>query len=306
MFSNNSDTIKAIFVVVLSLVLSACMHSASQNIGDISSLHWGKTDNAPKTVVILPFLNNTSKTNMGTLVRKSFYDSFSSKNYHDLELGEVDSVLKALQNTSSKSWTNLPPSTLGDLFRADFVIYGRVEEFRKIFLVLYSQIALKVEIEMVECKTKSIVFRKTLLMRSHEGGLPLSISDIVLATIRSGLQMKKRDTLDLIDRVNRKLVADIPNPPLPLITPFLAEIQVASFLEKRKAFATSREFEREGLRPKVEAAVISDHLWYRILLGPYYDSSEAKRIRDRIAGTSQFHPILIHYYPSLGNSSHQM
>ena len=296
MFPNRSNAIKSAFITILPLLLSACMYAHSPGIRDISSLRWTKKDNTPKTVVILPFFNNTSEANIETLVRKSFYDNFSSKNYHDLELGEVDSVLKALQNASSESWKALPPSTLGDLFRADFVIYGRVEGFRKIFLGLYSQIALKVEVEMVECESRSIVFRKTILMRSHEGGLPLTISDIVLATIRSGLQMQKKDTLDLIDRLNRKLVAQIPNPPLPPITSILTEIQVASFLEKRRAIAATRQFEKEGLRPRIEAAAISNQLWYRILLGPYYDSSEAEKIRSRVADTSQFHPILIHYY----------
>ena len=282
------------------------MYAHSPGIQDISSLRWTKKDNTPKTVVILPFFNNTSEANIETLVRKSFYDNFSSKNYHDLELGEVDSVLRALQNTSSESWKSLPPSTLGNLFRADFVIYGRVEGFRKIFLVLYSQIALKVEVEMVACKSKSIVFRKTILMRSHEGGLPLSISDIVLATIRSGLQMQKKDTLDLIDRLNRKLVAQIPDPPSPPIASIFTEIQVASFLEKKKAIAATRQFEKEGLRPRIEAATISNQLWYRILLGPYHDPSEAAKIRSRVAGSSQFHPILIHHYFPLADNGHQI
>ncbi len=306
MFLNKWSTIKLSFVIFLFLLLSACIHAPCSDLQDISSLHWDKRDNTPKTLAILPFINDTSNADIGRLVRKSFYDLFSSKNYRDIELGEIDSVLNALQNAYSRSWKTFPPSTLGHLLRADFVIYGHVREFRKLFLGLYSQIALKVEVDMVECKTRNIVFRKTVLMRSHEGGLPLSIADIIMATIRSGLQMKKGDTLDLIDRLNRELVAEIPNPPLPLVTPLLAEIQVASFLEKSKALETSRRFEREGLRPRIESAVVSDQLWYRILLGPYYDSSEAERIRDRIAGTSQFHPILIHYYSPSGNNGYQM
>ena len=54
-------------------------------------------------MVVLPFENDTSEKDINVLARKSFYNHFSSKNYRDLELSEVDGVLETLEVTTSQT-----------------------------------------------------------------------------------------------------------------------------------------------------------------------------------------------------------
>ncbi|MBP1742850.1 MAG: hypothetical protein H6Q48_5143, partial [Deltaproteobacteria bacterium] len=42
----------------------------------------------------MPFDNLASDEEMGSVVRRSFYNHFSSKNYRDIELGAVDRALE--------------------------------------------------------------------------------------------------------------------------------------------------------------------------------------------------------------------
>ncbi len=287
-------------MLILAIVQVACGTLDLRNTSDISTLRWAKEDTEPKTAVVLPFLNETTEQGLEKLVRESFYGHFSLKNYMDLELGEVDKVLETVEKTSGKSWEELTPAAFGRLFHTDYILYGKVKEFKKRFLGIYSQIAIKVEVEMAECQGGRIVFRKNIIKRSHEGGIPFTLFGIVPAALRSGFHMKEENTLNLIDRLNRELVDQIPDPPLSPSMPCFVEIQVASFLEGGRAVETMKAFEEKGFRSRIQTVSLGERLWHRILLGPYYNPSQAEMDKDRIAKESKFQPILIHHYPARG------
>ena len=245
----------------------------------------------------MPFDNDTQEQNLEKLVRKSFYNHFSSKKYHDFELNEVDRSLKILEDISSRPWKEIPVSSLGEFFHTDFIIYGQVKDFEKVFLGIYSQIALKVKIEMVEASTGEVVLSRTITKRSHEGGVPFSLFGIIPAALRSGLHMREERTLELANRLSRELVSQIPDPPSPPVSVFFIEVQIASFLEKARAIKTLDEFKLKGFTPRIETVKIGDRLWHRILIGPYYELSEAKKVRDSVVQKSEFEPIFIYHQP---------
>jgi hypothetical protein len=281
------------FIILFLLLFPACQSLPFGDEPVIRPLPWDKEDSSPQRVVILPFENLSTEADLGLLVRKSFYNHFSSKNYHDFELEEVDRALKILEQTSSRPWKELPPPALGDFFHADFLIYGKVEWFDKLFLGIYSQIALEVDMKMIKTSDQRVVWTKTITKRSHDGGIPFDLFGIIPATIRSGFHMQNERTLDLIDRINREFVADIPNPPSPPISASLLEIQVASFKEKERAMKILKEFEGKGFKPWIEAVSLGDALWHRVMLGPYYNLPAAEKDRNMIAKDSPFQPIII-------------
>jgi hypothetical protein len=158
----------------------------------------------------MPFDNLTSDEEMGALVRKSFYSHFSSKNYRDMELSTVDRGLESIQVTQFGAWRDVPPETLGKYLHADFVIYGKVKDYKKLFLGVYSQIALTVEVEMVDCRNGKGVWWKTETKRSHDGGIPLEWLSLISATARS-VHLQQEKVLDLVERISRDLRLEIPS-----------------------------------------------------------------------------------------------
>jgi hypothetical protein len=245
----------------------------------------------------MPFENLTSYEEMGLLVRKSFYNHFSSKNFRDIELSTVDRALESLQKAQSGAWRDVPPETMGKYLHADFVIYGRVKDYQKIFLGVYSQLALTVEVEMVDCRDGKGVWWKTETKRSHDGGIPLEWFSLMSATARSGLLMQQEKTLDLMERINRDLVAEIPEPSASLGAPLSVDIQIASFLEKSRAASTVEECRRIGFEPRVETVQLTDRTWYRVVLGPYKEIPAAERDKKLIAERTKFKPIFVHHSP---------
>jgi len=282
--------------LLLLLFLLSCTSISRNERRPAPSAGWLKDDQRPKRVVILPFENRTEEKGIEELVRTSFYSQFSTKNFYDVELERIDSALERLKKTPSRPWQDLPPSSIGNLFHADFVIYGKVLKYEEIFVGIYAQIAMEVEVEMVSARTNEGVWNKTLIKRSHEGGVPLSIIGIPLAAARSGYHLRDESTIALIDRLCRELVEDMPDPGSPSPSPFLIDIQVASFLEKKRALEVLQGLRRKGFSPRLESVTLGDRQWHRVLVGPFREISKAKEVRDTIAGNSTFQPILVQHY----------
>ena len=283
----------------LLLFMFSCGSLNSGRSIDSVSAAWLPKDGPPPTVAVMPFDNLTSNEEIGTLVRKTFYNHFSSKNYKDIELSGVDQALASIQKTQAGTWRDVPPETLGKYLHADFVIYGKVKDYQKLFLGVYSQIALTVEVEMVDCRDGKGVWWKTETKRSHDGGIPLEWLSLMSATARSGLHMQHERTLDLVESINRDLVAEIPEPAVSPGGPLSVNIQIAAFLEKNRAAATVEECRGIGFEPRVETVQITDRTWYRVLLGPYKEIQAAERDRKLLAERTKFQPIFVH--PSPGN-----
>ncbi len=279
------------------LFLISCSSLSSQRAIDSVSPSWLPKNGPPLTVAIMPFDNLTSDDEIGTLVRKSFYNHFSSKNYRDVELSTVDRALESIQRTQAGTWREVPPETLGKYLHADFVIYGKVKDYEKLFLGVYSQLVLTVEIEMVECRNGKGVWWKTETKRSHDGGIPIELLSLMSATVRSGLHMQMEMTLDLIERISRDLVIEIPQPAVPPGAPFSVDIQIASFLEKGRAATTVEECKRIGFEPRVETVPLTDRTWYRVVLGPYKELQSAERDKKLITEKTKFQPIFVHHSP---------
>ena len=161
--------LKLACILSLSLFLITCASIVPKNNEHISPSQLTHKDETPKSVVIMPFDNLTTENGLEILTRTSFYNHFSSKNYRDIELSEIDRGLEILEKSSSKSWKDLSASSIGKFFNADYIIYGKVREFKKIFLGIYSQLSLKVEVVMLDSADGELFWTKTVTKRSQVG-----------------------------------------------------------------------------------------------------------------------------------------
>ena len=251
-------------------------------------------DKSPKRVVILPFSNRTQKKEIEVKMRKSFYNHFSSKNYYDIELYEVDNSIKSLEKFYEKPWSELPASEIGKFFNADFIIYGEVNVFRRIFLLLYSQMTLSVEVKMVDAVSGQAVFSEVVVRSLVSGDIPINPFSIFSATVRSGLNIKEKRVIVLADKVSRAFAEKIPEPQYPPGKSFCVDVQVASFSKKDRALRIVKEFSEKGVGLRIEKVMLKGMVWYRVLAGPYIQK-EAEKTREMIVSASAFSPILIHH-----------
>jgi TolB-like protein len=249
------------------------------------------------TVAVMPFVNETEEPELESLLRKSFYNHFSSKTYRDIELSAVDRGLAVWEKENARSWKALSTEELGDLLQTDIVIYGKVQDYEKLFMGIYSQISMKAQIEMVNCTSGEGIWWKTLVKRSHDGGVPFDLFGIVPAALRSGFHMKKERTLDLIDRINRDLMKEIPTPSASPLPDTVMDIQVASFLDESLAQGLRSELKDKGFSSRIETVVVKDRIWRRVLIGPFHRTEEARKVRKQLEERTPYQPILLHHGP---------
>lgn len=252
-----------------------------------------------RRVVILPFLNGAAQEGIEQLVRTSFYNHFSSKNYYDIELTEVDRSVQLLEEQYGKRWRQIPVRQLGSFFHADFLVYGEVLDLKKLYLLFYSQIALSVKATMVATGSGAVVWQDSVVRRLHSGDLPLHPLALVPTAVRSGLNIAEERKMDLIERTCRALVATMPDAGPAPSGQYRADIQLASFTEKSRAYQILRELQDKGYRPRIEQVRLQERLWYRVLLGPY-TTRDAERLQQQFAADDRFRPILIYHSRIIG------
>lgn len=280
------------FLFFSALMLSCATHRPLESFSE-GGFQELLAEPGPKTLVVLPFETLTEDYDLAELVRISLYSHLSPRNYRDVEPALVDRILELKDEEPDTAWRELTPAELGTLLGADFLVYGKILNYQRTFLGVYSQIVLTVSLEVVSCKTGESVWRRTLTSRSHDGGVPFTPLAFIPAALRSGFHMKQQRTVGLVDRISRELAADIPEPPPALFAVQSFELQVASFLDRNKADMTMRRFGEEGSMARVEPVSMDGRVFHRVLLGPFGTAAEAEREKSRIMEETAFRPILI-------------
>jgi len=168
----------------------------------------------PYKVAILPFANKTSNPEAGTIVRKMFYNFFSSLNYRDLEPFVIDENLRAnhlyAEITGGK---NISPQKLGQLLGVDAVIYGEVISLGKTYALLYSDSQAGLKARMVRCSNAKPVWELEHTIHIEEGDVPLSPIGLAAAVFKTALSHRQATHLKAASELCMQMIATMPNPP---------------------------------------------------------------------------------------------
>lgn len=213
----------AILLLVL-LPLVACETTQKKTIGipaEIAKLFAGKytvdpvmKENPPRTVAVLPFDNKTTKEDAFEVVRKSFYNHFSSLNFIDRELFKVDEILQRKGLDSPEKLNAAKPQELGKLLNVDAVVYGEITHYDRLYLALYSQVTVGAKLKMVDVKTGKSLWTAEDKASKRTGGISASPVGLVLTAISTALIMRRIELLRSSDDLFRDLIKTIPNPTL--------------------------------------------------------------------------------------------
>ncbi|PKN35718.1 MAG: hypothetical protein CVU61_02540 [Deltaproteobacteria bacterium HGW-Deltaproteobacteria-19] len=171
--------------------------------------------NMPKTVAVLPFVNEAESQRGSEEVRRGFYNHFSSLPFADMQIQRVDSLLrKADLMGDPKELAKKTPQELGKILGVDAVVYGTVSNFDKLFLALYSQVSVGADVKMYDTKTGHFLWSGKHTARIHEGGISTNPVGIVAVVIATSLNMRDIQLLRACDDLFRDMVQTIPVPSL--------------------------------------------------------------------------------------------
>jgi hypothetical protein len=203
------------------LALQSCLVATQNTIitPEITSLFEGEykvdpymKDHIPKSVAVLPFVDLSKSKEAIDVVRRGFYNHFSSLPYTDMELYKVDSLLKKAGLTDAEAISKTSPQELGRILGVDAVVFGEISNFDKLFLVLYSQVSVGAEIKMYDARTGNFLWSGKHTARKHEGGISTNPIGLIAVVITAALNVRDIQLLRANDDLFRDMVKTIPVP----------------------------------------------------------------------------------------------
>ena len=166
----------------------------------------------PRSIAVLPFGNKTETDGIEDFVRVTFYSHLCARPYRDIEPQIVDQKLRKHTITDYETLCKVPVRKLGRILGCDAVVFGEVTEYDKFFAGIYSQIAVGASITIWDTRTGRKIWTDQYTERNHEGGIPLTLTDIPMITIRSGMNMREDAKIAVVDDLSRNLTRNIPVP----------------------------------------------------------------------------------------------
>lgn len=167
----------------------------------------------PHRVAIMPFINATSNPEASSVVRKMFYNFFSSLNYLDLEPFVIDDNLKRNELYDSiLAGEPITAARLGQLLGVDAVIYGEVLNLGKTYALVYSDNAAGLKAKMVRCYDEQVIWELEHHVRIQEGDVPLSLTGLAATIVKTAISHHKASYLQSAAELCMQMVATIPNP----------------------------------------------------------------------------------------------
>jgi len=201
----------SIFSLFVMVILAACgstgiMEALKPEVSDESRL--------PHKVAILPFVNQTSNPEAAAVVRKMFYNFFSSLNYLDLEPSSVDEKLNTKNyNKKIAAGEVVSPRQLGQMLGVDAVVFGEVLSLGKVYAVLYSDSQASLRARMVSCHSGQIIWELEHTAHLRAGEMPLSIIGLAAALVKTVISHQRADVMQAASKLCMQMIATVPNRP---------------------------------------------------------------------------------------------
>ncbi len=167
----------------------------------------------PTRVAVLPFVNTVPDPDAGVVVRKMFYNFFSSLNYLDVEPGVVDEILRK-KGLYEKllAGEKVDERKLGQFLGVDALIFGEVTEFGKTYAVIYAEIEAGLKARMVRCKDGKALWELEHTSTIGQGDVPFSLTGLAATVVKSAINYNQAKKVSAASQLGMEMVETIPNP----------------------------------------------------------------------------------------------
>jgi hypothetical protein len=214
----------SIFSLFIMVILAAC---GSRGIMEVLKPKVSDESRLPHKVAILPFANHTSNPEAATIVRKMFYNFFSSLNYLDLEPSFIDEKLKKKNYYKDITAGDVVSAQqLGQILGVDAIVFGEVLGLGKVYAVLYSDTQASLRARMVSCYSGQTVWELEHTAHLRTGEVPLSITGLAAALVKTVISHQRADVMQAASKLCMQMIATVPNRPTLAESPPRIEVMV--------------------------------------------------------------------------------
>ena len=243
------------------------------------------TGDFPRSMAVLPFRDFTATEGLADLVRISFYSHLSTLPYRDVELQNIDYQLGKHGLNDHRKLSKVSVKQIGELLRCDAVVFGTVLDFQRLFAGIYASITVSAAIQVWDTRTGRMVWADNEEIRTYEGGVPLSLIDLPMITVRSGLHMRNGIKVQAIEDLTRKLAENLPVPSSIANprSPSEYTLQAGAFSEPDRARKLQDDLKKNGYPVFIRRNNDPRGIWHRVMIGPFSTLHEAMQTKERLS-----------------------
>jgi len=216
---------KRIYIIILlTAVLTSCAEiDKVKTLFDVKyEVSESFKKNPPKIVAILPFENLSENPEASAVVRRIFYSQFSPKRFIDIEISQIDSELKKKHINTPINMKKFDAKFIGEMLRADALIYGRVTYYKKEWWLFYSYRRVGLSVEMLDAKTDKVLWMADHKLTSYGGEMPGTtyatpftiVTSLTIGPIKAlwDYFLKDSEYIKITNELCREIVETIPEP----------------------------------------------------------------------------------------------
>lgn len=167
----------------------------------------------PVRVAVLPFVNLTEEPTAPEILRRLFFNFFSSLNYRDVELFSVDQKLRnsglyePIAQGESYSLNKVCQS-----LDVDAVIIGEVTSYDKLFAVVYAQREVGLKAEFRLCDGNVLLWSRDEKAIERDGSLFRDVTALFVTVVKTYFNHKRASSVQNAAKLCMSMVESIPNP----------------------------------------------------------------------------------------------
>ncbi|MBF0358396.1 MAG: right-handed parallel beta-helix repeat-containing protein [Magnetococcales bacterium] len=167
----------------------------------------------PVRVAILPFVNHTDDPAAADIVRRLFFNFFSSLNYRDKELFSIDKTLRKdglYQHIVDGG--NYPLNRVCRSLDVDALILGEVNTFGKLFALVYAQREVSLKAEFYQCSREKLLWSREEKSIERDASLFSDMTAMFMTVVKTYVSHKRASSIQNAAKLSMSMVATIPNP----------------------------------------------------------------------------------------------
>ena len=128
-------------------------------------------DRTPRSIAVLPVLNETVNLKASEMVRPLLLNQLSMKGYETPSLAFIDGRLREKDIREAGQVNTLTPQELGKLLGADALLYAYVTEFSTTYLLAYASMTVGARFELKDSKTGDKLWESDHQVKESKMGL---------------------------------------------------------------------------------------------------------------------------------------
>lgn len=197
-------------LALATLVFAGCASSGAYTKGPVVS-----AKELPRTVAVLPLVPpaDPDKEEPARVVTRMIYGSLSATPYDVIKLQVVEERLVRAGLGDPRAAQAKTPAELAQLLKVDAIVYGELTHWDRLFLGVYAQVAAGAHIKLVDARNGTVLFERTEVSRSHEGGVPTNAISAAIQLVQSALKLREIELIRASDDLVRDLLKGVPTPP---------------------------------------------------------------------------------------------